>query len=918
MIDSYHVQPNLAFRHLFTLKSILFTIHYTYPAITFFYYLATSSVAVCTLQTRSPKRRHIRLRLILQLVLFAILTYLVQLLILVAQSLLSKSISFSQDAIISVLSCILVYGVEYAGLADSDNPVWYPFVGSLWIALIMEPIIETLVVLTRSPGSWTYVQFLNLAIAAARYLALVTVVVVYYGLPCGTVREKGNEVERQSLIPKEDDQRQADASAGLHRLDRHGCGYGSLSDESSDGTESSDGPESAWERQNREAKEQIEKRLAKEGNWFAYTRSFMVFFPYIWPVNIRALQLRAVLVALCLLASNFVNLLLPRQLGVVMDSLNKVNNKDPWVQVIFFAALKLVASDAGLSFLRYRLWLPVELYSSQAINTAAYAHVLNLSSDFHDEKSSSDIMTAMGAGGSLSNMLESVCFQAVPMLIDMTVASVYLSLTFGPYEGFITIATATLFVHVATRMISALKTIRRKEVSAYFDQHYVLQAGIQGWSTVACFNQISYEKDRYSAAIRKQVETSLASNLGYMNAYAFQSLTLLCGLLAGLFLAVCQVTSAKATPGQFVMLLTYWGQLSGPLAFFAGLGKSISRDLISAEKLLEIMQTKPTVVSKDGSLALDFKGGQVSFDHVGFSYDRKKEILRDVSLEVSPGSTIAFVGPTGAGKSTILKLIDRFYDVTEGSIKIDGQDIRDVELSSLRAQIGVVPQNPIMFDDTILNNVRYAKLSATDQEVFDACKAACIHDQIMGFTDGYKTRVGERGVKLSGGELQRVAIARAILKRPAIVLLDEATSAVDTDTEQKIHEAFGTLCKGRTTFIVAHRLSTIINADSIIVIQDGCIVEQGAHNELLRAKGKYADLWSKQVFLKPKATEGSSDQVAAGLSKTLDVMNDLTVDIAEAELAKVQKLTTPIKSRGHLASTLPRDDKETVGHVSEV
>lgn len=364
-----------------------------------------------------------------------------------------------------------------------------------------------------------------------------------------------------------------------------------------------------------------------------------------------------------------------------MDSLNEVNGQNPWVQVLVFAVLKLVASEAGLSFLRYRLWLPVELYSSQAVSTAAYAHVLNLSSDFHDEKSSSDIMTAMSAGSSLSNLLESVCFQAVPMLIDMIVAYIYLSLAFGPYEGFITIATATLFVHVASRMISALKTIRREEVSAHFDQHYVLQAGIQGWSTVACFNQIGYEKDRYSAAMGKQVDTSRASNLGYMTAYAFQSLTLLCGLLAGLFLAVCQVINGKATPGQFVMLLTYWGQLSGPLAFFAGLGKSISRDLIGAEKLLEIMQTKPTVVSKEGALSLDFKGGQVSFDRVGFSYDKKKQILKDISLEVSPGTTVAFVGPTGAGKSTILKLIDRFYDVTEGSIKIDGQDVRDLELA---------------------------------------------------------------------------------------------------------------------------------------------------------------------------------------------------------------------------------------------
>ncbi|OIW35415.1 hypothetical protein CONLIGDRAFT_566533 [Coniochaeta ligniaria NRRL 30616] len=916
MIDSYHVQSTLSLRPPFTLTSILFGLHYVYPAITFLYYLVTSSVAVCTLQTRSPGNKHIRLRLILSLLLFAVSTYLIQLLNLAVQSLISKSVIFSQDTGIGLLSCILVYGVEFAGLTNSDNPVWYPFIGSLWMALLMEPIIETLAVLTRRPDSLTHAQFLDIAIVAARYLALVTVLVIYYGLPCGTMLETGNEAERQFLIPKEDGQRQADTSAGAQGLDN--SGYGSVPNESTDGTQSGDSPESAWERRDREAKEQMEKRLAEQGNWFAYTRSFMVFFPYIWPVNNRALQLRAVLVALCLLASNFVNLLLPRQLGIVMDSLNMVNDKSPWVQVLVLAALKLVASEAGLSFLRYRLWLPVELYSFQAISTAAYAHVLNLSSDFHDEKSSSDIMTAMGAGGSLSSMLESVCFQAVPMLIDMAVASVYLSLTFGPYEGFITIATATLFVHIATRMISALKAIRRKEVSAYFDQHYVLQAGIQGWSTVACFNQIGYEKDRYSVATKKQVDTSMASSLGYMTAYAFQSLTLLCGLLAGLFLAVCQVTNAEATPGQFVMLLTYWGQLSGPLAFFAGLGKSISRDLISAEKLLEIMQTKPTVVSKEGASPLDFKGGQVSFDHVGFSYDKKKEILKDVSLEVSPGTTVAFVGPTGAGKSTILKLIDRFYDVTEGSIKIDGQDIRDVELSSLRAQIGVVPQSPIMFDDIIMNNVRYAKLSATDQEVFDACKAACIHDQILGFTDGYKTRVGERGIKLSGGELQRVAIARAILKRPAIVLLDEATSAVDTDTEQKIQEAFSTLCKDRTTFIVAHRLSTIINADHIIVIKDGCIVEQGSHDQLLRAEGNYADLWSKQVFLKPRATDGSNDQVVAEGGKTLSVMNDLTVEVTKSELAKVQKPTTITKSQNISTPTRTGDDKRTASHVREV
>lgn len=368
-----------------------------------------------------------------------------------------------------------------------------------------------------------------------------------------------------------------------------------------------------------------------------------------------------------------------------MDTLNKTNDetndKNPWFEVLVFTVLKLIASEAGLFLLQYWLWLPVQLYSSQAISKAAYSHVLSLSSDFHDTKSSSDIMTALGAGQSLAKLLEAVCFQAIPKLIDMIVASVYLSITFGPYEGFITIATATLFFHIGSRTISALKAVRRREISAFFEEHYVLQAGIQGWTTVACFNQIGHEEGRYSAAMQKKVDTTKLSNLGYMTAYAFQGLTLLCGLLAGLFLAVYQVTRGTATPGDFVMLLTYWGQLSGPLAFFSNLGDSISSNLISAEKLLEIMQTKPTVVSKTGALPLDLKGGQVIFDKVGFSYDNKKEIIKDISINVSPGTTVAFVGSTGAGKSTLLKLLNRFYDVTEGSIKIDGQDIRDVELS---------------------------------------------------------------------------------------------------------------------------------------------------------------------------------------------------------------------------------------------
>jgi ABC-type transport system involved in Fe-S cluster assembly fused permease/ATPase subunit len=401
----------------------------------------------------------------------------------------------------------------------------------------------------------------------------------------------------------------------------------------------------------------------------------------VWPVNNKGLQLRAALVGVCLLVSNVLNLLIPRQLGIVIDSLDNANHSNPWAQVLVLAALKLLDSQAGITLLRQWLWLPVEYYSEQAMAVAAYSHVLNLSSDFHDSKSSSDIMTAISAGSSISDMLESLCFRAVPMFIDFAVALTYLSVTFGPYEGFITIATATMFIHVASYTIVALKEPRRTYVSTWYKEHYVQQAGIQGWSTVACFNQIGYEEDRYREVSQDKADKTMAINIMYYLAYALQYLTTLCGLLAGLLLAVHQVTTGRATSGQFIMLLTYWNQLVSPLSYFATLGKTISKNLIQAERLLEIMQTKATVVSKEGAPKFDFKGGRVQLKAVGFSYDNKKDILKDVTMDVAPGTTVAFVGQTGAGKSTILKLLDRFYDVTEGAIEIDGQDIRDVDLS---------------------------------------------------------------------------------------------------------------------------------------------------------------------------------------------------------------------------------------------
>ncbi|OTB05557.1 hypothetical protein M426DRAFT_56873 [Hypoxylon sp. CI-4A] len=853
------------------LERVQATLHYVYPLVVFVYFALTSAIAVCTLQTSdSEKVAHVR-RKAIRYILFGFLSTFVAEVILKVVEIIGWGQWPSQDAIIGLLSCVLIFGIEQNSLSSDSDTVWYPFYGSWIIALVFEPVnVALLFIAARDPEatiptthekSSLFLQ-LQASIVIVRWVLVLSAILTYF-----TWKQSGIDVEedeeRAPLIPKPDQR----VNGGDTSAD---SGYGTNSEGTNTeatNTETANSPrdiESPWERQQRISREKIEKRLKNEGNWIAYAKGFLIFFPYIWPVHNRRLQLYAALVGVCLLAGNVLNFLIPRQYGAVMDSLSGVSDKNPWFQVAIFAGLRLLASEAGINLLRQMLWLPVEYYSEEAITTAAYSHIMNLSSEFHDSKSSSDLIVAISNGTSISNMLDSICFQALPMLIDLVIAFTYLSTKFGPYEGFITIATGTAFIQTATHIIASFKEKRKKMVRTYFEEHYIRQAGIQGWQTVSAFNQVPYEERRYTAAVNSHVMASKGLYSSYFVGHAFQYLILLAGLLAGAFLAVYQITHGQATAGDFVMLLTYWAQLTSPLRFFSQLGKSISQDLVHAERLLDVMTTKPSVVEKPDARPLKLKGGKVEFRNVSFSYDKKKDILKGVNVSVPTGTTVAFVGATGAGKSTILKLLDRFYDVTGGSIQIDGQDIRDVTISRyvwyLRQSIGIVPQSPILFDDTVMNNIRYARLTATDEEVYGACKAAAIHDHIMGFTEGYTTRVGERGVKLSGGELQRIAIARAILKQPEIVLLDEATSSVDTDTEQKIQEGLSALCSGRTTFIVAHRLSTVMNADTIFVVANGEIAEHGNHEELIAKNGKYAELWSKQIFVKPKDKEAKEDK----------------------------------------------------------
>lgn len=448
-----------------TLEWVLEKLHYACPAVIFLYFVVASTIAACTLQTSSSAATvpHRRSGTIVSLLLLLLVSYLAQLVAKGIEHLVSRTWP-KPDTVVGLLSSVLVFGIQQGQLGKATGVVWFPFYGSWVLALVFEPLIVVLDIIVearkhqQNPSIflWTTVS-----ISVARFVLLLTTVLVYFLLR-GKVETDGTADERSPLVPKPG-QRPGGGSCSAD------SGYGTNSEgntevPNTDATNSPSEAESPWERQQREAREQIEKRLKSEGSWIAYAKGFLVFFPYVWPVKNRRLQIHAALVGVCLLAGNALNLLVPRQLGIVMDALGDPVGKNPWTQVAIFAILKLAASEAGISLVRNMLWLPVEYYSMEALSMAAYSHVMNLSSDFHDAKSSSDLIVAISHGNSISNMLESICFEAIPSLIDLAVAFVYLSAKFGAYEGFITIATAMAFFQAASYIIARFQGQRKKMV----------------------------------------------------------------------------------------------------------------------------------------------------------------------------------------------------------------------------------------------------------------------------------------------------------------------------------------------------------------------------------------------------------------------------------------------------------------------
>ncbi|KAK0646525.1 hypothetical protein B0T16DRAFT_390940 [Cercophora newfieldiana] len=584
--------------------------------------------------------------------------------------------------------------------------------------------------------------------------------------------------------------------------------------------------------------------------WFEYCRGYTVFFPYLWPSKSTRLQIVVMLCFILVVIQRVVNILVPMQITSVTNDLNKAKTTSdmPWEQLGLLITYKLLQGPSGLlGSARALLWVPVSQHTYRALTTAAFEHVHSLSLDFHLGKRTGEVLSALNKGASINQFLEQVTFQVVPMLVDLLVAIVYFYLQFGPtYALFVSIITF-YYLYLTIRMAATRADQRRDMVNADREEEAVKNDSITSYETVKYFNAEKYEFKRYrDAIIAFQVaEAKVTWGINHMN--ICQSMVFMCGMLVAMMTCAFQVSRGDRTVGQFVGLITYLGQLQGPLNFFGTFYRTVQQAMISGERLLELFKIQPTVTDKTDADTLPECDGHIKWDNVGFSYDERRTALSNLSFECAPGSTTAFVGESGGGKSTVFRLMFRYYSCNEGSIQIGGRDVKDLTIDSVRRFIGVVPQDTILFNESLMYNLKYANPSATDEEVYEACRAAAIHDRIMAFPDGYLTKVGERGLRLSGGEKQRVAIARTILKNPKIIMLDEATSALDGETEQKIQSKLisGKFGTGRTLLIIAHRLSTITHADQIIVLHAGSIVEKGTHQELLALNGRYAAMWEK-------------------------------------------------------------------------
>jgi ABC-type transport system involved in Fe-S cluster assembly fused permease/ATPase subunit len=574
--------------------------------------------------------------------------------------------------------------------------------------------------------------------------------------------------------------------------------------------------------------------------------------PYLWPRGSRALKLRVVLALVFLFAGKLVNITVPFFYKEAVDALSPGRLPAhagllavPVVVILAYGLARVMAQ--GFNQLRDAVFARVGQRAVRQIALGAFRHVHALSLRFHLERRTGGLSRAIERGtAAVDFLLTFMLFNVVPTLIEIVLVCAILWRLYDWRFAAATLLTIVLYIAFTFAVTDWRVRFRREMNERNSEASSRSVDALLNYETVKYFANEEHEARRYDralaayehAAVRSQT-TLAALNIG-------QGTVIAAGLIAVMILAGRGIAAGRMTVGDFVLVNAYLLQLYTPLNFLGMVYRNIKQSLADLDQMTALLAVRPEVEDQPGLPALIVGRGAIAFRHVDFGYDRRRPILHDIDFRVPPGARVAIVGPSGAGKSTIARLLFRFYDVTGGAIEIDGHDIRAVSQSSLRHAIGVVPQDTVLFNDTIFYNIAYGRPEAGRAAIEEAARLARIHDFVTALPDGYDTLVGERGLKLSGGEKQRVAIARVFLKAPPILVFDEATSALDSRTERAIQRSLAEVSAERTTLVIAHRLSTIVDADEILVLEEGHIAERGEHAGLLRRGDLYAAMWARQ------------------------------------------------------------------------
>ncbi|WP_137135243.1 ABC transporter ATP-binding protein/permease [Rhizobium sp. FKY42] len=577
-------------------------------------------------------------------------------------------------------------------------------------------------------------------------------------------------------------------------------------------------------------------------------------WPYMWPAGRSDLKARVVWATVFLIVAKLVLIGVPYFFKWATDALNGKLDMVGVLPMFLLGAVALVIAynvtriiQLGLNQLRDSLFASVGQYAVRQLAYRTFVHMHQLSLRFHLERKTGGLSRIIERGTKgIETIVRFTILNSAPTLIEFILTAAIFWISYGFTYVAITAVTVWAYIWFTVKASDWRISIRRSMNASDTDANTKAIDSLLNFETVKYFGNEKMEAERFDASMARYEKsaTQVWTSLGWLN---FGQ-----GVIFGLGTTIMMVMSALAvqrgeqTIGDFVFVNALLIQLSVPLNFIGFVYREIRQGLTDIEQMFDLLDVKAEVVDKPDAKPLAIAQGAIRFENVHFAYDSERPILKGISFEVPSGKTVAIVGPSGAGKSTISRLLYRFYDIQQGAITIDGQDVRDVTQTSLRSVIGMVPQDTVLFNDTIAYNIRYGRISASEDEVLKAAEIAQIGTFIRSLPDGFKTMVGERGLKLSGGEKQRVAIARTILKAPPILILDEATSALDTTTEQEIQSALDLVSKNRTTLVIAHRLSTVINADEIIVLRHGEIAERGTHAALLEQNGLYASMWNRQ------------------------------------------------------------------------